>query len=124
MTPHDAGAGPGDDAIACVTIASASLTPGSVVAIDCEGEEIVLWRGHDGRVRGAPRRCPHLDHDLAEGYVVDDNLVCAGHAWAFDGDGHVYKRNEFGRIDPKGTVETPVIREHDAIVEASRAPPS
>jgi hypothetical protein len=55
-------------------------------------------------VRSAPRWCPHLDHDLAEGHVDGDELVCPGHAWAFDGDGHAYKRNEFGRVDPKGTV--------------------
>jgi hypothetical protein len=48
--------------------------------------------------------------------------VCAGHGWAFDGDGHAYKRNEFGRVDPKGTVETPVVDEHDAMIEAAPAP--
>jgi hypothetical protein len=32
--------------------------------------------------------------------------VCAGHAWAFDGDGNTYKRNEFGRVDAKGRVPT------------------
>ena len=65
-----------------------------------------MWRGRDGRVRSAPRRCPHLDHDLAEGHVDGDELVCPGHAWAFDGDGNTYKRNEFGRVDPKGSVPT------------------
>jgi nitrite reductase/ring-hydroxylating ferredoxin subunit len=105
-------------------LASASVGVGAIVAIECDGEEFVLWRGHDGRVRGAPRWCPHLDHDLADGYVVADDLVCAGHAWAFDGDGHAYKRNEFGRVDPKGTVETPVICEHDDVIEASPAQPS
>ena len=122
MTRDDARPGPAEGPFACVLIASASMVPGSVTAIDCGGDEFVLWRGRDGRVRGAPRWCPHLDHDLAEGYVVDDELVCAGHGWAFDGDGRAYKRNEFGRIDPKGTVETPVIHEHDAIIEASSAP--
>ena len=34
--------------------------------------------------------------------MVDDELVCPGHGWAFDGRGHTYKRNEFGRVDPKG----------------------
>ena len=102
------------------TLASASVTTGAIVAVEVDGEEFVVWRGRDGRVRGAPRWCPHLDHDLADGYVVDDELVCAGHAWAFDGDGHAYKRNEFGRVDPKGTVEAPVFREHDEVIEASR----
>lgn len=90
---------------------------GAVRPVDVEGNEYVLWRGHDGRVRAAPRICSHLEHDLAEGYVTDDELVCPGHAWAFDGDGHAYKRNEFGRIDPKGTVEVLVIREADGVVE-------
>jgi phenylpropionate dioxygenase-like ring-hydroxylating dioxygenase large terminal subunit len=81
------------------------LRPGRVVAIDVAGEEFVVWRGSSGALGSAPRRCPHLDHDLAEGYVVGDELVCPGHAWAFDGQGHAYKRNEFGRVDPKGNVD-------------------
>lgn len=84
--------------------------------VDIEGEEYVLWRGTDGRLRSAPRRCPHLDHDLAEGHVAGDELVCPGHAWAFDGAGNAYKRNEFGRVDPKGSVATLEIREEDGTV--------
>ncbi len=79
-------------------LAGATLAVGHVVAIEVDGDEFVAWRGGDGRVRAAPRWCPHLDHDLNEGYVVGDELVCVGHAWAFDGDGHTYKRNEFGSL--------------------------
>jgi phenylpropionate dioxygenase-like ring-hydroxylating dioxygenase large terminal subunit len=93
------------------------LDIGRVAAIDVDGEEYVVWRGHDGRVRTAPRQCPHLDHDLSEGYVVGDELVCAGHAWAFDGAGNAYKRNEFGRVDPKGRVATLQVEEHDGVIE-------
>jgi nitrite reductase/ring-hydroxylating ferredoxin subunit len=100
-----------------VQISATDIPIGAVRPLDVDGKEYVLWRGHDGRVRGAPRVCAHLDHDLAEGYVTDDELVCPGHAWAFDGDGHAYKRNEFGRIDPKGTVEVLVIRESGGVVE-------
>ncbi len=90
---------------------------GRVVAVDVEGEEFVVWRGWDGRVRTAPRRCPHLDHDLSEGYVSRDELVCAGHAWAFDGKGHAYKRNELGRVDPKGTVALLDVDERGDVIE-------
>ncbi len=100
---------------------AAALAPGAVRVVEVDGEEYVLWRGHDGRVRSAPRWCPHLDHDLAEGYVVDDELVCPGHAWAFDGDGNAYKRNEFGRVDPKGTVATLAVVEADDIVDVEPA---
>jgi hypothetical protein len=61
--------------------------------------------GGEWTVSAAPRRCPHLDHDLAEGYVVRDELVCPGHGWAFDGVGNAYKRNEFGRISLGGGVQ-------------------
>ncbi len=89
---------------------------GEVRPVDIAGEEYVLWRGVDGCLRSAPRRCPHLDHDLAEGRVARDELVCPGHAWAFDGAGNAYKRNEFGRIDPKGSVATLAIHEENGTV--------
>jgi phenylpropionate dioxygenase-like ring-hydroxylating dioxygenase large terminal subunit len=81
-----------------------ALTIGAVVAVEVDGREYVVWRGASGGLGSAPRACPHLDHDLAEGFVVDDELVCPGHGWAFDGRGHTFKRNEFGRVDPKGSV--------------------
>ena len=94
-----------------------AVVVGRVIAVDVDGEEFVVWRGGDGQVRTAPRRCPHLDHDLSEGYVTGDELVCAGHAWAFDGHGRAYKRNEFGRVDPKGTVEMLDVDERDSMIE-------
>jgi phenylpropionate dioxygenase-like ring-hydroxylating dioxygenase large terminal subunit len=96
---------------------SAAVPAGRVVPITLDGDDYVVWRGTDGRVRAVPRWCPHLDHDLADGYVVDTELVCAGHGWAFDGDGHTFKRNEFGRVDPKGDVAMLRVDEHDGAVE-------
>ena len=100
-----------------VQVSTSEIAPGGVRAVEVDGAEYVLWRGLDGRVRGVPRTCPHLDHDLAEGHVDGDELVCPGHAWAFDGAGHAFKRNEFGRVDPKGSVEVLTIREADGNVE-------
>jgi nitrite reductase/ring-hydroxylating ferredoxin subunit len=100
---------------------AAALAPGRVVAVEVDGVEFVLWRASTGRVHGVPRWCPHLDHDLADGYATGDELVCAGHGWAFDGEGHAYKRNEFGRVDPKGTVATLRVREAEGVVELERA---
>ena len=72
--------------------------------VDVNGNEFVVWRAAGGEMRSAPRWCPHLDHDLAEGWLEGDELVCPGHGWTFDGKGHAYKRNGLGRVDPKGTV--------------------
>jgi phenylpropionate dioxygenase-like ring-hydroxylating dioxygenase large terminal subunit len=97
-------------------IPEVELQDGQVVAIDVAGEEFVVWRGSSGALGSAPRRCPHLDHDLAKGYVVGDELVCPGHGWGFDGRGHAYKRNEFGRVDPKGDVDVLTLRVEEGAV--------
>jgi phenylpropionate dioxygenase-like ring-hydroxylating dioxygenase large terminal subunit len=94
-----------------VHLEPATLRPGAVVAAELDGHEYVVWRGRSGALGSAPRSCPHLDHDLAEGYVVDDELVCPGHGWAFDGHGTMFKRNEFGRVDPKGNVPALLVQE-------------
>ena len=94
-----------------------ALAPGAVVAVEVDGNEYVVWRGQSGRLGSAPRICPHLDHDLAEGYVVDDELVCPGHGWAFDGQGAAYKRNEFGRVDPKGRVPALTLRDNGSGID-------
>jgi nitrite reductase/ring-hydroxylating ferredoxin subunit len=100
-----------------VRLDSARLTPGAVIAVEVDGREYVVWRGDSGRLGSAPRSCPHLDHDLAEGFVVDDELVCPGHGWAFDGSGHAYKRNEIGRVDPKDDVPALELREDDGTIQ-------
>jgi len=100
-----------------VRIPAEAVARGRVRALEIGGEEFVLWRGADSRVRSAPRWCPHLDHDLADGYVAECELVCAGHGWGFDGDGHAFKRNEWGRVDPKGTVPVLVLAEHDDVID-------
>jgi nitrite reductase/ring-hydroxylating ferredoxin subunit len=98
------------------------LDVGTIAAVEVRGNDFVVWRGTSGAIGTAPRWCPHLDHDLADGYVAGDELVCAGHGWAFDGCGHTFKRNEFGRVDPKGDVEALVVHEHDGIIEVERRP--
>ena len=61
-----------------------------------------MWRGASGALGSAPRWCPHLDWDLTEGTVVDDELVCTGHGWSFDCEGHAFKRTEARPDRPQG----------------------
>ena len=94
-------------------IDAAVLTSGAVIPVAVGGHEYVVWRGRSGALGSAPRACPHLDHDLADGYVVGEDLICPGHGWAFDGRGLAFKRNEFGRVDPKGTVPALMLHEDE-----------
>jgi phenylpropionate dioxygenase-like ring-hydroxylating dioxygenase large terminal subunit len=100
--------------------ASDRVPPSSVRAIDIDGELFVVWRGASGALGSAPRWCPHLDFDLAEGHVEGDELVCHGHGWSFDCRGHAFKRNEFGRVDPKDDIATLQLTEAEGVIEAAR----
>ncbi|MGA5407511.1 DUF5914 domain-containing protein [Streptomyces lavendulocolor] len=49
------------------------------------GEEVVAWRGTDGRVHAGPGTCPHLGAPLAQSRVRCGTLVCHWHGLALDG---------------------------------------
>ena len=99
---------------------SASVPTGAVVPLDVDRTEFVVWRGTSGVLGNAPRICPHLDWDLADAIVVDDELVCSGHGWSFDCNGHAFKRTELGRIDRKDDVETLRLVESEGTITAAR----
>jgi phenylpropionate dioxygenase-like ring-hydroxylating dioxygenase large terminal subunit len=101
-------------------IASADVAVRAIVPVEVEGADFVVWRGASGVLGSAPRWCPHLDWDLTEGSVVDDELVCTGHGWSFDCRGHAFKRTETGRIDPKDTIDTVHIDEAGGTIRLSR----
>ncbi|HJL19476.1 MAG TPA: DUF5914 domain-containing protein [Sandaracinaceae bacterium LLY-WYZ-13_1] len=47
------------------------------------GEDLVAWRGPDGRPRVAPDACPHMGARLCEGHVDDrGRVVCPWHGLA------------------------------------------
>lgn len=51
------------------------------------GQELVVFRGQDGRVGALDARCPHLGSNLAGGRVVRDTIECPYHRFRFDRDG-------------------------------------
>ena len=51
------------------------------------GDQVVLWRGADGRARAARDLCPHRFLPLSRGTVVENDLQCGYHGLTFDGTG-------------------------------------
>lgn len=56
------------------------------------GKDLVLWRDGDNKWRCFDDVCPHRLVPLSEGRVESDGtLLCAYHAWRFDGEGNCVK---------------------------------
>jgi phenylpropionate dioxygenase-like ring-hydroxylating dioxygenase large terminal subunit len=102
-------------------IETGQVPEGRVVAVDVADAEAVIWRTEDGFPCVMARHCPHLDWDLTEAVVAGEELVCSGHGWSLGCDGEAFKRNEWGREDPKGTIRIWPVRERDGWIEADTA---
>lgn len=88
-----------------VPIASAELTPGSIVEAKIDSEELVVWRTQEGLPCVMDARCPHQwSHLGAEGVVEGEELVCLTHCWRFSRSGEGWKAGMTGRRDRKGDI--------------------
>ncbi|MEU3957661.1 DUF5914 domain-containing protein [Streptomyces achromogenes] len=65
--------------------ASRALRGDGKLARTVAGQEIVVWRGPDGRPVGGPGICPHLGAPLRDSPVRCGTLVCHWHGLALDG---------------------------------------
>lgn len=66
------------------------------------GEEIVIWRSHDG-LHAWKDQCPHRGSALSLGKVCNGRLRCAYHGWEFNVDGkcELIPANPSGKIPDK-----------------------
>ena len=51
------------------------------------GEDVVVRRGPDSALIGAPDRCPHREARLSRGRIEDGCRVCCYHGWTFGAKG-------------------------------------
>ncbi|XRB16033.1 Rieske domain-containing protein [Pseudoscourfieldia marina] len=64
------------------------INPDLPHAVSLFGERLVVWKDGQGEWRVFEDRCPHRAAPLSEGRVEQDGtLMCAYHAWRFDGQG-------------------------------------
>ncbi|GGY31706.1 aromatic ring-hydroxylating dioxygenase subunit alpha [Pseudoduganella albidiflava] len=51
------------------------------------GENIVVWKGKDGKPAALRDRCCHRTAKLSKGFVENGNIVCGYHGWTYDCSG-------------------------------------
>lgn len=66
---------------------SKSLKKGDLKPLQLCGQELVVFRGEDGRVGALDAYCPHMGTHLGRGKVVKNNVRCFFHHWQFDKEG-------------------------------------
>lgn len=66
---------------------SHELAPKGVKAIQLCGQELVLFRGEDGKVGALDAYCPHMGTHLGKGKVVGNTVRCFFHHWQFNTEG-------------------------------------
>ena len=67
---------------------STELAPGTVRALRCMGQEVVVLRTEQGEVRMFDAWCVHLGARLGYGGTIEgDKLVCPFHGWKYGSDG-------------------------------------
>ncbi|ARR57707.1 hypothetical protein HY78_29865 (plasmid) [Rhizorhabdus wittichii DC-6] len=70
-----------------IAAAAEEVAVGATLARKINGEPMVLYRDHDGRVAALAAACPHKGYPLALGRVVGNHLRCGYHGIEFAGDG-------------------------------------
>lgn len=99
---------------------SAEVPANGLLAVDVDGEEIILWRSATGILAACEARCPHQwAHLGAVGAVDGEELVCLSHFWRFTAAGVGSKVAMNGRRDEKGPIEMRRVREVDGRIELS-----
>lgn len=96
---------------------SGDLRRGKSMETKFWGRSIAVFRGKDGRVRAVENRCAHRHLKLTEGQVVDCQLVCPYHGWAYDGDGKAHIPHDlFGRKQPNIRIAAIPVRERYGLI--------
>ncbi len=90
----------------CVAM-SEEVPRGGVLGRTFGGREVVVFRGHSGRVSVLNAYCPHLGAHMAKGGRVEgDTLRCPFHGFRFDHDGRCVS-TEYGQKAPPTARTTP-----------------
>ncbi len=72
-------------------VARASDLPAAPLQRTLLDQQLVIWRGPDGKVVAAPDRCPHREAPLSAGCVTAGVLQCPYHGWEYGSGGHLVR---------------------------------
>lgn len=86
------------------------------------GEDLVVFRGGDGKVGVFDRHCPHRRADLAVGVPEEHGLRCGYHGWMFSPDGQCIVQPAELRLNPRMKIKAYPAEELGGLVWAYMGP--
>lgn len=96
---------------------SEDLEKGELKRLNYLGEDLVLFRGEDGKANVIDAYCPHLGADLSAGGKVKGNTIaCPFHDWRFDGNGDCVEIPYCGDIPKKAKTRSWPVCEKSGII--------
>lgn len=72
---------------------SCDVRRGRSIARTLAGRDLVVFRGHKGRLGATDAHCPHMGTHLRHGRVVGDAIVCPMHHWTIAMSGEVRRKD-------------------------------
>ncbi len=96
---------------------SDELEIGGIQKLKYFGQDMVLFRGNDGKPCLLDAYCPHLGAHLgANGKVVDNSIECPFHAWRFGSDGKCVHIPYAKKIPKKACVRSWKLEEKNGLI--------
>ncbi|KAL6060351.1 cholesterol 7-desaturase, variant 2 [Balamuthia mandrillaris] len=96
---------------------SRDLKPGQVRDFEYLGQQLVVYRGKDGKAAVLDAFCPHLGANLGVNGVVRDNcLECPFHGWSFNSEGKCVSIPYAEKVPESAKVKTWTTLEHNGVV--------
>ena len=87
------------------------VAPGTVICVDVAGTRVALYN-LDGEIFATSPSCTHVEADLSEGFIEDDEIVCPLHFASFN-----IRTGEAGGPPANGDLTTYPVRVNDGDIE-------
>ncbi|MFZ1470725.1 MAG: Rieske 2Fe-2S domain-containing protein [Paracoccaceae bacterium] len=71
----------------CAAGLADDVPPKVVIAAQCNGVELAVWRSASGKLSAWKDRCPHRGMRLSHGFVRGETLSCIYHGWVYGTSG-------------------------------------
>lgn len=96
---------------------SDEIAAGAAIPLRYFGQDLVAFRGEDGRVRVLEAYCAHMGAHLGVGgKVVGTTIRCPFHGWCYDGNGACLEIPYARKIPPKARQQAWPVHEINGVV--------